>query len=144
MKPHLYALALLLSACGGEASAPQTEVEPIEPVLAAAAAEGATEATTAAEEPPPAAGPGDPDAGAATYTTVCVACHQADGTGMNGMLAGDFVNDKTRLARPDEELMKSVKEGKTGKIGTMPPMATILSDQEILNAIAYIRREFGG
>ncbi|MBW2253558.1 MAG: cytochrome c [Deltaproteobacteria bacterium] len=159
MKPHLYALALLLSACGGEVSAPQAEVRPAEPppVLAAAASDGGPETIEATKTQPPAgtatggtpdataaAGVGDPDAGKATYATVCVACHQADGTGMNGMLAGDFVHDKTRLARPDEELIQSVKGGKTGKIGTMPPMEGILSDQEILNALAYIRREFGG
>jgi len=154
MKPHVYLFALLLCGCGGEASPTRVVTLAPEPLLAATAdanpesiesvgphgpvgepARGADEAVTARG--------GDAEAGKATYTAVCMACHQADGTGMNGMLAGDFVHDESRLAKPDEELMHSVKKGKTGKIGTMPPMEGILSDEEIQNALAYIRREFG-
>lgn len=90
-----------------------------------------------------AAGPqGDADKGAEVFKTYCVACHGADGKGMNG-LAANFVDDKTRLAKPDAELVKSVREGYTGQIGTMPPWGAVVDEAAAYNAIAYLRREYG-
>lgn len=87
---------------------------------------------------------GDATKGEAVYTKICVACHQADGGGNGGMLAASFLKDKTRLAKPDSVLFKSISEGLQGKIGVMPAQKGVLSDQEIKDVIAYIRGKFGG
>ena len=75
---------------------------------------------------------------------ICVACHQADGSGLNGMLAADFVKDKTRLAKSNEELITSIRDGITRDGKVMPPQKDVLSDKEIKDAISYIRTTFGG
>ena len=75
---------------------------------------------------------------------ICVACHQPDGSGLNGMLAADFVKDKTRLAKSNEELTTSIREGITRDGKVMPPQKDVLSETEIKDAISYIRVTFGG
>jgi cytochrome c5 len=60
-----------------------------------------------------------------------------DGTG-NGYCA-DFVNDRTRLAKTDEELILSVKHG----MGNMPGYGWMLSDEDLQKVIQYIRDAFG-
>ena len=97
--------------------------------------------TTAAAKHPI---PGDAEAGKAVYMRICVACHQPDGSGLNGMLAADFVKDKTRLAKTNEELTKSIREGITRDGKVMPPQKDVLSETEIKDAISYIRVTFGG
>lgn len=88
--------------------------------------------------------PGDPVAGEEVYKRICVACHQLDGSGLNGMLAADFVKDKSRLAKPNDVLINSIREGIVADGKVMPPMKDALSDEEIKNAISYIRKTFGG
>lgn len=129
--------ALSLVACGSEPPAPTPEpapkAEPVpEPAPAPAPAEDVE--TTA----------GDVAAGAKTYETYCKACHQADGTGMNGMLAANFVTDKARLGQPDEVLLAVIKDGKTGKTGVMPPWGGTLDAQQRVDVLAYVRESFGG
>lgn len=87
--------------------------------------------------------PGDPVAGEAVYKKICTACHQADGSGMNGMLAANFVTDKSRLAKSNEELLASIRNGKTVDGKVMPPQKGILSEQEMKDALSYIRKKFG-
>jgi len=82
--------------------------------------------------------------GADTYQTYCVACHQADGRGLNGKLAADFIADPSRLAKSDEELLKSIREGITGEIGQMPPWGSVLSETQQLEVLSYVRSQFGG
>ena len=109
--------------------------------------QGAAEATAAA---PAAAelhdaGPlGDPVAGLKVYDKVCKACHQADGKGMGGALAANFVAERERLQKPDSVLLKSIAEGIKGKKAIMPPQKDALSEQERKDALAYIRKAFGG
>lgn len=87
---------------------------------------------------------GDATAGEATYKRVCSACHQADGTGMNGMLAANFVKDKARLQQSDSVLLNTIKEGKTSKTGlVMPPQKGNLTEKEMIDVLTYIRRSFG-
>lgn len=88
--------------------------------------------------PPPSSLPGQ-----AVYTTYCQTCHQADGRGMNGKLAGDFVGNPAVLAKPDDVLLTTISRGTTGKIGTMPAWGSILSDAQRRDALAYIRATFG-
>lgn len=88
---------------------------------------------------------GDAAAGETVFKTFCVACHQADGTGKMGevQMAADFVADKTRLAKTDEELLTSIRDGKTGTVGSMPPWGAATTDQQRADALAYIRATFG-
>lgn len=88
---------------------------------------------------------GDAAAGEAVFKTFCVACHQADGTGKMGevQMAANFVEDKTRLAKSDEQLLTSIRDGVTGTIGAMPPWGASLSDQQRADALAYVRATFG-
>jgi caa(3)-type oxidase subunit IV len=93
---------------------------------------------------PVAVRPGDPARGAKVYGTYCVGCHQADGRGNAGALAADFVGDATRLAKTDAELLASIRDGKVGAIGAMPPWRGTLTDQQQADALAYVRATFGG
>jgi len=82
-------------------------------------------------------------AGKATYTTYCVACHQEDGRGGGTgpvAAAANFVDDATRLAKSDAELLRSIRLGldATG----MPAFGAVLSDQEVRNVLAYVRESF--
>lgn len=83
------------------------------------------------------------------YGTVCGACHQAGGTGVQGMyppLAGSewVTGDEGRLIR-------IVLHGLTGKIevkgttysSTMPPFGSALKDAEVAAVATYIRGNFG-
>jgi mono/diheme cytochrome c family protein len=96
-------------------------------------------ATAPAAPAAPAAGPAD---GETIYKTYCLPCHGADGKGNNG-LAANYVDDKTRLAQPDEVLIASIKNGKTGTVGTMPPWGGTLSDAQITAVLGYVRTSFG-
>ena len=121
-------------------------------VLAAGCGKGPPDADNAgASAGAPAAGPvvlldagppGDPEAGAVVFAGTCVACHQKDGTGMNGMLAADF-NDPARLAKPDSVLLNSIAEGIKGKTAVMPAHKEVLTLQQRKDALAYIRATFG-
>lgn len=87
-------------------------------------------------------------AGKKVYNLVCLACHQADGSGVPGMhppiIESKFVNGD-----PDK-LIQIVLEGMSGKIevngeiynSIMPPHAH-LSNKEIANVLTYVRSNFG-
>ena len=72
------------------------------------------------------------------YIMYCTSCHGYDGTGLSGMGA-DFVNDKTILAKTDGALLQSIFEGK----GRMPAWKNLLSVEQALFVIDYIRLSFG-
>jgi caa(3)-type oxidase subunit IV len=88
--------------------------------------------------------PGDPAEGMKVYTIFCVACHQLDGKGLNGKLAANFVDDKTRLAKPDAELLNSIANGYKGTVGQMPPWGPVLKPKQRRDVLAYVRQTFGG
>ena len=72
------------------------------------------------------------------YIMYCTSCHGYDGRGLQG-LGADFVNDKTRLAKTDGELLQSIFEGK----GRMPAWKNLLNVEQALFVIDYIRLSFG-
>jgi cytochrome c oxidase cbb3-type subunit III len=84
----------------------------------------------------------DPDIadGETTYTTFCVACHGADGTGPIG---ANFVAEPERLAKPDAELDAAIANGVQTTKGVMPPFGQIVDAEERANVIAYLRSRFG-
>jgi mono/diheme cytochrome c family protein len=80
--------------------------------------------------------------GEKVYRLYCVACHQPDGRGMpvpGG--AANFVDDKTRLAKTDQQLLDVIANGKESS--AMPPFGAILSVGQRRAVLAYIRATFG-
>lgn len=116
-------LGMAVSACGGSGG------------------EGDDAAQTAAQ-----ASVGDPKAGEVKYNEVCIACHGANGQGVENLgkpfTTSDFVESQT-----DEELLAFVKTGRPvgDPLNTtgvdMPPKGgnPALTDDQILDIIAYIR-----
>lgn len=89
--------------------------------------------------------PPSAERGARVYAANCQACHQADGSGRIGTLqmAANFVEDTERMAKSDEELLQSIANGRKGTVGQMPPWGAILSEQQRVDALAYVRERFG-
>jgi mono/diheme cytochrome c family protein len=82
-------------------------------------------------------------AGEGTYRRYCISCHGADGRANGGVTGADFVTQKTALAaKADAELAASVREGKRGERGVMPAHKPVLSDLQIDEVIAYVRKRF--
>jgi mono/diheme cytochrome c family protein len=135
------ALALAAIACGGG-----EPPKPAEPPKAAEAPKAPEPAPAPPAAPPAPAATATADAGAANgeaiYKQYCTPCHGVDGKGNNGM-AASYVDDPARLAKPDEELIASIKNGKTGTVGTMPPWGGVLNDDQIKAVLGYIRTTFG-
>jgi putative membrane protein len=75
------------------------------------------------------------------YEQHCRVCHQTDGRGQNGRLAADLTG--ATLAQPDDVLLRSIREGKSGSIGLMPAWRRVLSDEEQRAVLAHLRARFG-
>lgn len=78
-----------------------------------------------------------------TYRTSCLPCHGVDGRGAGAVTGADFTSAEGPLTRPDAELLVSIRQGRRGAIGTMPPHGDILTDEESAAVLAYVRRTFG-
>ena len=83
---------------------------------------------------------GDPAKGKMIVDQVCAACHGADGKGNNG-LGGNYA--EVLAGRKDEDLIASIKNGKTGKIGVMPPWGGTLNDDQIKAVLGYVKEKYG-
>ena len=81
------------------------------------------------------------DAGKAVYTSLCVACHQENGQGLD-KVAPTLVGSNFVLAAPHvpERILINGKEGPTG---LMPPLGSVLSDDQIAGVLTYVRRAWG-
>jgi mono/diheme cytochrome c family protein len=87
--------------------------------------------------------------GAAVFTSMCAACHQANGQGLPGVfppLAGsEWVNGK------DSTVAAIVLHGITGSLsvkgsrynGAMPAFGAQLSDEQIAAVLSYLRTQWG-
>jgi mono/diheme cytochrome c family protein/glucose/arabinose dehydrogenase len=80
-------------------------------------------------------------AGQEVYRNICQACHQPDGRGQE-KLAPSLVGSALALA-PAEVPARILLNGKEGAIGLMPPVGSVLSDDQIAGVLTYIRREWG-
>jgi glucose/arabinose dehydrogenase/mono/diheme cytochrome c family protein len=86
--------------------------------------------------------------GQTVYSTLCTACHQPTGTGMEG-LAPALVDSDWVLGNP-EVLPRIVIHGLSGPIKVngqswsleMPPLGAALSDEQVAGVLTYIRREW--
>ena len=105
-----------------------------------------TEAEATAQAATPSGGshalPGNPQAGQEVYGRICSACHGADGRGNGGITGADFIGDAARLSKPNDVLLASIRDG-VDSSPPMPPQKGILSEQEMKDALSYIRAEFG-
>jgi len=83
------------------------------------------------------------DPGESTYRRYCISCHGADGRGNGGITGADFVGGREQIgAKADSELSSSVREGKRGEHAVMPAHKAVLSDPQIADAVAYVRKRF--
>lgn len=93
-----------------------------------------------------ASGPEHP--GKAVYTKYCLACHQADGSGVPGMYPP--LGTGSWADKEPKELIAVMMKGLSGKIevngetfnGFMPSQAQ-LTDEEIADVLSYVRSSFG-
>jgi len=81
------------------------------------------------------------DAGAEVYKNICQACHQPDGRGQD-RIAPPLIGSPLALAPPDVTA-RILLNGKEGPVGLMPPVGSVLSDDQIAAVLTYIRREWG-
>ncbi len=82
-----------------------------------------------------------PGSGAALYVQHCAPCHQADGRGQDGKLAANFVDDRARLAKSDEELLRSISDGVPGT--AMVGFRDRLDETQRREVLAHLRARFG-
>lgn len=78
-----------------------------------------------------------------TYRAHCTACHGVDGRGAGAVTGADFTSPQGPLSRPDAELLASIREGRRGEIGVMPPHGAMLGEERSAAVLAYVRRRFG-
>ena len=102
-----------------------------------------TAATATASTSTPSLAPGDPARGARIYAETCVACH-----GENGKGAIEGVPDlNARMAKSDEVLLRHIVEGFQSPGSPMPMPAKggnpDLTDQDMADTLAYLRKSFG-
>jgi len=79
---------------------------------------------------------GDPQRGRQIYIDRCSGCHGLEGTPT--MSAVPAFSRGERIMKPNHELLAFIKRGK----GVMPGFEGMLTDNEILDTIAYIRTLF--
>jgi mono/diheme cytochrome c family protein len=81
------------------------------------------------------------DAGRDVYRNICQACHQPDGRGQE-KIAPSLVGSALALA-PADIPARILLSGKEGPIGLMPPVGSVLTDDQIAAVLTYVRREWG-
>jgi mono/diheme cytochrome c family protein len=147
----------LFAACGGEDAASSSDVAPdttattTASAMGGATAMGGASAMGGADFDPNAPEyqgdhslPGDPVAGEEVYRASCLACHAADGKGNGGITGANLVDDRRRLAKNNDTLLHSIREGVLTTSPAMPPHKDILTEVQIRDALSYVRRTFGG
>ncbi len=80
-------------------------------------------------------------AGREVYRNICQTCHQPDGRGQE-KIAPSLIGSTLALAAPDIPA-RILLNGKEGPIGLMPPVGSVLTDDQIAGVLTYIRREWG-
>ncbi|ODS54874.1 MAG: hypothetical protein ABS36_10460 [Acidobacteria bacterium SCN 69-37] len=81
------------------------------------------------------------EAGRTVFANLCVACHQSDGRGRDGV-APTLVGSDLALAASGVTA-RIVLNGKEGSVGLMPPLGQSLSDDQIAEVLTYVRRQWG-
>ena len=81
------------------------------------------------------------EAGREVYQSLCAACHQPDGAGRENV-APSLIGAEFALG-PAGVPVRIVLNGKEGSVGLMPPLGSVLTDEQVAAALTYIRREWG-
>jgi len=89
--------------------------------------------------------------GRAIYQKICIACHQPDGEGKEGV-APPLANSEWVKAPSGERLVRMLLNGVTGPIQVqgktwnlvMPPWRENLDDEQIATILNFIRSQWGG
>jgi mono/diheme cytochrome c family protein/glucose/arabinose dehydrogenase len=81
------------------------------------------------------------NAGEDVYKNLCQACHQADGTGQE-RLGANLVGSALATGTA-ETAARVLLHGKEGSIGLMPPLGSVLTDDQIAAALTFVRRSWG-
>jgi mono/diheme cytochrome c family protein len=81
------------------------------------------------------------DGGRDVYRNICQTCHQPDGRGQE-RVAPSLIGSALALASPDIPA-RILLNGKEGAVGLMPPVGSVLSDDQIAAVLSYVRREWG-
>jgi mono/diheme cytochrome c family protein len=87
-------------------------------------------------------------AGEKVYKKFCISCHQADGGGVPHLtpplINTSFVlGDKETLIKIVLNGLKNVDIDEETYSNPMPPLGSILKDQQIADVLTYIRNSFG-
>ena len=146
-----FALLAAALACGsgdeGGSSAPPPEPTPAPEPAPAPEPEPTPELEPAAEPSDVTPGVGNAQAGAEPYATFCASCHGDDGCG-DGPLASTLdpkpakhCDGEVMGALDDAYLVQVITEGgpAVGKSSMMAPWGGSLSEQQILDVVAFIR-----
>lgn len=88
------------------------------------------------------------DRGKTVFATYCLACHQADGSGVPNL--NPPLIKTTWVLGNKTTLIQQVLKGSNGKVeiegetfnNVMPPMAH-LTDQQVADVLSYVRNSFG-
>jgi mono/diheme cytochrome c family protein len=80
-------------------------------------------------------------AGREVYRNICQTCHQPDGRGQD-KVAPSLVGSALALA-PAEITARILLNGKEGTVGLMPPVGSVLTDEQVASVLTYVRREWG-
>jgi mono/diheme cytochrome c family protein/glucose/arabinose dehydrogenase len=75
------------------------------------------------------------------YRTLCIACHQAEGQGLE-QVAPPLAGSKW-VTGPAGYAARIVLHGKDGPAGLMPPLGPTLNNNQIAAVLTYIRRSWG-
>ena len=117
------------------------------PAQSAAASAPAPEAKQVAAAKPAAKDDGKPlpvaelvSRGEKIYATTCVACHQANGSGLAAMKAPALAGNKT-VTGAEPPVIDTVLNGRPGT--AMAPFKDQFSDAEIAAVITYVRNSWG-
>lgn len=78
------------------------------------------------------------EGGQAVYDAVCAGCHMPDGEGAVGAGAYPALADNQNLEFPSYAVLVVVQ----GQ-GAMPPLGGILTDEQVVDVVDYIRSSFG-
>jgi mono/diheme cytochrome c family protein len=81
------------------------------------------------------------NAGRTVYQSLCQTCHQPDGRGQE-RLAASLLGSRFALAPPAIPV-RILMNGKEGSTGLMPPLGSVLTDEQIAAVLTYLRREWG-
>lgn len=93
-------------------------------------------------EAPRAEAPETAGSGRRVYELYCRSCHQEDGRGLEGRAAADFAASPGVLDKSDDELLQSMRLGRSGSIGKMPAMSPPLNEAELRDVLSYVRSRF--